>query len=148
MHKRTSTVDLWNLSRKASGFIRNIRVAFAAVVPVICLLSIALQTQSLQAAANPSAASTATAGPAGGTIPLAESLGVHFIPGSSSTVLIERDGKTYLVDLADRTIQEKDSPSPSSAVTPAHLESAHSSPPGCSVGSQDFRRQLRSLPRG
>jgi mono/diheme cytochrome c family protein len=138
MHKRTFTEDLWRLSRKASGFIRNIRVAFAAVVPVICLLSLTPQTQSLQAAANSSAASTATTGQAGGTISLAESLGVHFIPESSSTVLIERDGKTYLVNLADRTIQEKDSPSASSAVTVAHLESSHSSPPDVQSGAKIF----------
>ena len=44
MHERTFTVDLWNLSLKVPGFIRKIRVAFAAVMPVICLLSMALQT--------------------------------------------------------------------------------------------------------
>jgi mono/diheme cytochrome c family protein len=104
----------------------------------IGLLFIALQTHRLEAAASPPGASMATTGPAGGTPPLAESLGVRFIPGSSSTVLIERNGKTYLVDLADQTIQEKESPSALSAVTVAHLESSHSSPPDVQSGAKIF----------
>jgi mono/diheme cytochrome c family protein len=114
------------------------RVALTAAVLVISLGFVALPTHRLHGAANPSGASMAATGQAGGTIPLAESLGVRFIPGSSSTVLIERDGKTYLVDLADRSIQEKDSPSASAAVTVAHLESAHSSPPDVQPGAKIF----------
>jgi len=126
MRKRTGDVRV--LCPKAAGLVRRARVALTAAVLVICLWFVALQTHSLEASANPSGASTAARGPAGGNIPLAVSLGVHFIPGSSSTVLIERDGKTYLVDLSERSIQEKDSPSASSAVTVAHVESSHSSP--------------------
>ena len=36
----------------------------------------------------------------------AAALGIHFVPGSSTTVLMERDGKTFLVDLARRSIRE------------------------------------------
>jgi len=36
----------------------------------------------------------------------AAALGIHFVPGSSSTVLMEHDGKTYLVDLARHSIRE------------------------------------------
>jgi mono/diheme cytochrome c family protein len=53
-------------------------------------------------------------------------------------VLIERDGKTYRVDLADRTIQEQDPPSIPPAITATHLESAHSSPPDASTGAEIF----------
>ena len=109
MRKRTGDVRI--LYPKVSGLVRMARVALTAAVLVISLGFVALPTHRLHGAANPSGASMAATGQAGGTIPLAESLGVRFIPGSSSTVLIERDGKTYLVDLADRSIQEKDSPS-------------------------------------
>ena len=37
---------------------------------------------------------------------IAAALGIHFVQGSSSTVMVERDGKKYLVDLAKRSIQE------------------------------------------
>lgn len=37
---------------------------------------------------------------------IAAMLGIHFVQGSSSTVLVERDGKKYLVDLAKQSIQE------------------------------------------
>lgn len=133
-----SSGNRWDRSMVAHGFARNRRVAFAAVVGIACALLIVLPTHSLQAAANPAGASTSTTGPTAGTIPLTESLGVHFIPGSSSTVLIERDGKTYLLDLADRTIQEQDPPSTPSATTATHLESAHSSPPDIESGAKIF----------
>lgn len=39
--------------------------------------------------------------------PLATQLGVEFLPGSSSTVILERGGHRYLVDLASRSISEQ-----------------------------------------
>jgi len=117
---------------------RRVRAAFAAIVAVVGLGFILPPSKGLGAAANPPGASTASASPAAGTIPLAASLGVRFIPGSTSTVLIERDGKAYLVDLAERTIKEKDSPSMPSAVTATRLESAHSSPLDDQLGAKIF----------
>lgn len=138
MHKRNFTVDLWNLFIKARRFIRHSRVAFVTVVPMICLLSLTIQTRSIQATANPPADSPAAIDPEGGTNSMAKSLGVHFIPGSSSTVLIERDGRTYLVDLAERTVQVKDSLTPSSPETVPLLVSSHSSPQDVSLGAKTF----------
>jgi mono/diheme cytochrome c family protein len=40
--------------------------------------------------------------------PTAASLGVHFVEGSASSLVLERDGKRYLVDLATQTITETD----------------------------------------
>ncbi len=142
MRKRTGDVCIF--CPKAGGLVRRDRGALTAAVLVICLRFFVLPAHPIHAAANPSGASMATTGPAGGTIPLAETLGVRFIPGSSSTVLIERDGKTYLVDLADRTIQEKDSPPASSAVTVAHLESSHASPPDVQPATKIFADKCAS----
>ncbi len=83
------------------------RAAQSAIRPAVCLLLLMFATQNLRAA-NPSAAPAASASPASGTLVLERALGIQFIPGSSSTVLIERDGKTYLVDLAGQTIQEQE----------------------------------------
>jgi mono/diheme cytochrome c family protein len=104
------------------------RRALAAAIAAASLLSMSLSGQRVLAAANPSAASPAAGGPAGGYVPLADTLGVHFVPGSSSTLLLERDGKTYLVDLAERTIQVKNFTSGSSPAALPHLESAHTAP--------------------
>jgi mono/diheme cytochrome c family protein len=41
---------------------------------------------------------------------LAAALGIHFIEGSRSTVLLERDGKQYLVDVAAKTVRESAAP--------------------------------------
>ena len=140
MRKQPPNMDLGSPSGKAPRIVQRSRVTAAALLPMVCILSLLFPTESLQAAANSSAASTVRADPAAGTVSLAASLGVRFIPGSSSTVLIARDGKTYLVDLDSRTIQEqeKDSPSPSSAGTLPHLVAAHSSPQDVSLGAKVF----------
>jgi mono/diheme cytochrome c family protein len=57
-------------------------------------------------------------GPAGAAAPpdrTAAGLGVSFIPGSTTTLLIEKDGQTYLVDLAAQTVR---APEPSAAASP------------------------------
>jgi mono/diheme cytochrome c family protein len=113
-------------------------VGFAAILLLVWLASLTLPTRSLRGAANPAAASAVAGAPAGNPYPLAETLGVHFIPGSSSTVLIERDGKTYVVDLADQTIRVKDSPSASLAESVPHPESSHSSPQDVPQGAKIF----------
>ncbi len=68
----------------------------------------------------------------------ANALGIQFVDGSSSTVVVERDGKKFLVDLASRTVHEvgQDPPaaSPSSSKPgeshPQQAQSvASSSPP-------------------
>ena len=138
MYERIPARDCRNVFMKTAGVITNGRVTFAAVVTVIGLLSMALEAGSLQAAANPAALSAAAGGASGTTIPLPESLGVHFVPGSSSQVLLERDVKTYLVDLAERTIQAKDSPTAAQVDTVAHLEPSHSTPQGADLGAKIF----------
>lgn len=40
----------------------------------------------------------------------AEALGIQFVDGSSSSLIVRHDGKQYLVDLASRTIREADAP--------------------------------------
>jgi len=40
--------------------------------------------------------------------PLAAALGVQFVEGSDSSVILQRDGKQYLVDLSTRTIREQE----------------------------------------
>jgi mono/diheme cytochrome c family protein len=41
------------------------------------------------------------------------SLGIRFIEGSTSTMMLERDGKQYLVDLAAKTVKQQDAPASS-----------------------------------
>jgi mono/diheme cytochrome c family protein len=50
--------------------------------------------------------------------PLAAALGLHFVEGSSSTLIVERDGKQYLVDLTARTITEHETPVKVAALDP------------------------------
>src|SRR6188472_2027709 len=48
---------------------------------------------------------------------LAAALGVQFVEGSTSSLILERDGKQYVVDLATRSIREE-----ASAVQVASIE--------------------------
>ena len=136
MRNRIITWDFHRFWARAANVVRRDRVLFASAVVALSLFSIVLQTQSLNAAANHSGTSAANSGPAGGAVSLAQTLGVHFIPGSSSTVLMERAGRSYLVDLSNQTIQEQ--ASPSLPATPPHLESSHSSARDPQSGDQIF----------
>ena len=50
--------------------------------------------------------------PPNGSPGLAATLGIMFVEGSTSTVLVERDGKKYIVDLAARTVREAEPAAP------------------------------------
>lgn len=89
---------------------------------ILCISAAALGTfwgqRLLVAKGNPSA-SAASVSPSGGQNAadsnvsdghLAQSLGIQFIKGSTSTLVIKRNGKTYLVDLANHSIREIDPP--------------------------------------
>jgi mono/diheme cytochrome c family protein len=68
----------------------------------------------------PSGASAVTAQAptaAADTAALAAALGVRFVQGSNSSLMLEQKGKTYLVDLAARTIREVDPPLPAPAIS-------------------------------
>jgi len=67
-------------------------------------------------------------GSGGGPDQLAAALGISFVPNSASTLLLEHDGKRYLVDLSTRTVRE------AGAVSTAVEESADSS--GASIFAQ------------
>jgi mono/diheme cytochrome c family protein len=47
-------------------------------------------------------------GPDAPAVPLTAALGVEFVKGSTSTVILDRGGKKYVVDLVARTIREAD----------------------------------------
>jgi mono/diheme cytochrome c family protein len=65
--------------------------------------------------------------------PLAASLGVRFVEGSASSVILERDGKEYVVDLAARTVREID---PLLEVASAETQQAPPADPGAAIFQQ------------
>jgi mono/diheme cytochrome c family protein len=100
---------------------------------------LALQVSELRAA-GPTAPSAEPA------TPLAAALGVRFVDGSTSSVILERDGKEYVVDLATQTIRET-SPTPqvARAESPESQQgAAASSAPPANSGASLFRQQCAS----
>lgn len=65
--------------------------------------------------------------------PLTPALGIHFVEGSSSTLIVERDGRMYLVDLAAQSVKATEIPQALPA-NPAH--SSPASPQQTSSGSK------------
>jgi hypothetical protein len=77
-----------------------------AILHCIGLASAELLAEAppMPATGEPSSASAPT--PAPDPVALAGALGITFVKGSSSTLVVERQGKKYLVDLSSRTIRE------------------------------------------
>lgn len=69
---------------------------------------------------------------------MAESLGIQFLDGSSSSLIIERDGKKYVVDLKDRTIREADAPESSPVAHPGEIASRFISSENTQLGARIF----------
>ncbi len=62
--------------------------------------------------------------PTPSAVPIASSLGIAFVEGSASSLLVQRDGKTYLVDVASHTIREVDPAAQTAAVRPPDASTA------------------------
>jgi len=75
--------------------------------------------------------------------PMAAALGVRFVDGSSSSLILERDGKEYVVDLATQTIRENN---PALQVASAETQqgAAAASTAGANSGASIFRQQCAS----
>lgn len=76
--------------------------------------------------------------------PLAATLGVEFLDGTNSSLILERDGKRYLVDLESRTIREED-PVQLAALDPAVVVSQ---PSQSASGANTFRERCASCHGG
>jgi mono/diheme cytochrome c family protein len=74
--------------------------------------------------------------------PIAAALGVHFVEGSTSSLILERDGKRYLVDLATQTVTAADPVQ----VASADQQQAPAARPGAAgnPGATIFQQQCAS----
>jgi mono/diheme cytochrome c family protein len=137
MHEHCCGNGLNNFMRRLKPS-RKLERGFDAIVVLAILSFVAFPSLPAQAATSPTSGHPAATSAEAETAALTEGLGIHFVPGSSSTLLLERDGKTYLIDVAGQTIREKESP-PSQPVAPeATLVAAHSSPSSAPVGARIF----------
>jgi mono/diheme cytochrome c family protein len=95
--------------RGVDAFVKEV-VNLGAVLLLAGILALFVPVRKVQAASNPPAPTAAHSGSPAMAPPLADALGIHFVEGSTSTVLLERQGKRYLIDLGTRTIREQDAP--------------------------------------
>jgi mono/diheme cytochrome c family protein len=133
MHTRISRAKICGRKGTERFFTYALSPGFAAVLALICLFSL---TCNLAASLLPRPPAAPEPTPAASA--LAKSLGISFIPGSSSAFLMERNGKTYKVDLAERTIQVSESVSPVAAQAAPSLVAAHSSSNDAPSGAKIF----------
>jgi mono/diheme cytochrome c family protein len=73
--------------------------------------------------------------------PLAQTLGIEFIQGSTSTLIVQRNGKRYLVDLAARSIAPDPLPEARSTLMPGGTGARSSQVAAQSEGARLFQQQ-------
>ena len=79
---------------------------------ILCLAPALLHAAKGEPSSNTAAPDISTKAGSVWNSSMADALGVQFIDGSSSSVIVNRNGKKYLIDLANRTVSELDSSKP------------------------------------
>ncbi len=98
---------------------RSMRALAITVLAGCCFLT-SLRAGTANETNNPPVSSNATpVAPAAAPAPPPEALGLTFVEGSTSSVIIARDGKKYLVNLTTHEIKEVDAAPGPVAATPA-----------------------------
>ena len=85
---------------------------------ILCLTPVLLHAAKSQSTSSVAARDISTKAGSGSNSLTAEALGVQFVDGSSSSVIVNRNGKKYLVDLATHVVREVDPPKPLPAPHP------------------------------
>ena len=125
----------WSVSRKTRPVWR-----IALFVVVVLCGNVFAQKMDPAKAATPNSAGTSpslsdsSSNFALSPAPSAEDLGISFIDGSSSQVIMERDGKKYVVDLASKQVKQlstsAEPATPATAVPPAQTVAQKNEPEG------------------
>jgi hypothetical protein len=106
----------------AKGRREFLRAATKCAVLTMVFLAVSLLAPSATKASDPSvpASPSAVASPS----PKLEDLGIAFVEGSTSSLIVERNGKRYVVDLVSRSVKETESsptPTPAAPLTTQEL---------------------------
>ncbi len=79
-------------------------------------------------------------------------LGIAFVDGSVSTLILERDGKKYVVDLTTRSVREIDPPEATATPVPSSSSNTQSQPPAAEQQHRTYYipgdSRLFTLPTG
>jgi len=120
------------------------RPAFActAMIVMITLLPFFIpELNKVHAATNPAAVAAEREAPVATAAALAEFLGVRFVEGSTSSVVVERDGREYVIDIASRSIRENDlKPTPVVAVDEQAQSAAATAQADQNLGTRIFQQ--------
>ena len=86
---------------------------------------------------NPGASDSTVTAAASGAVS-ADAVGVQFIDGSPSSLIVSRDGRKYVVDLANHTIREVEKSNPQPAASLQETASTASNPGTMQLGAKVF----------
>jgi Membrane bound beta barrel domain (DUF5777) len=137
LHCRNQKIELRSL---ASGAVALIFIVLVIIlIPIVFGAPAFSQTAALpdsdatsQPSSSPSSPSQQQLGGPASVPP--QAIGVSFVEGSSSQVMVERDGKKYVVDLATKQVREVSSVTEAAANTSS---SSSQTPPAQNVAKQD-----------
>lgn len=105
---------------------------------LVCVVSASLQAANGHPPSSTVASTPAKDSGTGSNPSLADALGIRFIDGSSSSLIIARDGKNYLVDVASHTIREVKASESSAQMHPEHSAPAVAAPADTKLGAKIF----------
>lgn len=118
MRKRTSPTDQLDRHGAPASAKHGSLTTLAVALGLMCMTAASLRAGNDRPNATSSEVATESRSSTKATSSLAGALGIHFIDGSPSTVIVEHNGKKYVVDLANQTIREAGYSDP----PPAHLQ--------------------------
>ena len=134
---KNQKIELGSLASGAVGLI--FIVLIIILIPIVFGAPAFSQTAALpdsdatsQPSSSPSSPSQQQLGGPASVPP--QAIGVSFVEGSSSQVMVERDGKKYVVDLATKQVREVSSVTEAAANTSS---SSSQTPPAQNVAKQD-----------
>ena len=116
MHPKPMPAPRDKERRTATIFQCRFIIHFLVAAMLACLTVTSVQARDLRPASKTAAPAALTHGQTEPTSMTADELGIQFVDGSSSSFIVNRNGKQYLVDLVSRTIRKADTPVLSPAV--------------------------------
>ena len=109
-----------------------------AATGILCLAPLLLQAAKGQPSSGTAVPDTSTKAGSNWNPLTADALGVQFIDGSSSSVIVNRNGIKYVIDLANHTVREVESLKPVPVPHPQEIALVNNSANNAQLGAKIF----------
>jgi mono/diheme cytochrome c family protein len=129
------------IAERLHGFISVLKkglVIWFAAGGIVCLVATTLRADNIHSSSTPTHAAIAARSGGESDSTAAEFAEVQFIDGSTTSVIVNRNGKKYVVDLLNHTIREVDLAGPSQETHLKETASTEAGPRNVQLGAKVF----------